>query len=205
MFFNIENLVSRKEKCTFTKKEKMTKEEMLERFGEQPEEYPSIEYDMYEGRIKRAVRESIDKLLRENNLLLEYYGTRDKFKKEIKNRFEQIFQNYCLITYGTPYKMEELRHWYREYDTQMDYLYNYQITNNDSSKARYKALSEAIDEWMTKFDGFVKRFKEKKLPKEKIDPDCEEIDKAIRNFVDNLDVIKEYLARYDRIQYEEFV
>ena len=99
----------------------MTNEECIERFGEQPKGL-SLEYSMYEGKIKRAVRESINKLLIEGNLLLEYYGTRDKFKQQIKSKLEQIFQNYCLISYGTLHDLQEVTHWYGEYDAQMDFF-----------------------------------------------------------------------------------
>ena len=183
----------------------MTNKECIERFGEQPKKCTSIEYDMYEGRIKRAVRESINKLLLENDLLLEYYGTRDKFKSNVKNRLEQIFQNYCLISYGKLFNKTEVKHWRVEYDSYMNFIYDFQITNNDSSKARYKALTEAFDEWFSKFNSYVEKFKKNKLEAEHIDPNCKEINNAIQAFCDNAETIKKYLARFDVVRYEEFI
>ena len=172
----------------------MSEKEFENRFGEYNGPFPSVDYKVYEGKIKRAVIEAIDKLIDEKGILLEFYGNRKDFYRLVYNNVEQLFQNYCLIKYGELKGLRTVHHWWGEYLRGIEKIYNYQVKENNSPKYRFKLINGAFQDRLEKFDKMAKTFRNTKLVEENIDPNDEEMLEIIESFPKKVMTIVLHLA-----------
>lgn len=173
----------------------MTEEEFNSRFGKYNGS-TDLDYHIYEGKIKQAVKEAIDKVIHEKHLIEEFYLPRNVFVERVKNLFEQIFQNYCLIYHHNSYGIKEYAdHWHEELDAYLNNIRDSQISTNNSFKSRKKAITQAFNEKIATDEKKMLNNLYTKLDKEKIDVNDPVIKEAIDTFFSSLDRIADELAK----------
>ena len=98
-----------------------------------------------EDSIKRIIRESIGKVLKENKdgILLEMALPRKTYKERIVNLIPQLLENWCLVRYCTIVgNIPTKSHWQSELRGVILTISRLTMSGNDSVESRHKVLDE---------------------------------------------------------------
>lgn len=159
-----------------------------------------------EKQLNQLIKEQVDKSV--NKILQEYANPRKEVIKNLKNYFEQLIQNWCLVHYCTLVN-EDINnckhHWKNELWAILGKMGSFKLQGNNSYGSRIKAIETAEngEELLSDVDvvyGNVRaKFAKENINNEEII--CNVIDDLVKSKNDIIHVI----ANFDKNEIIEYI
>lgn len=145
--------------------------------------------------IKGIIKEEIEKFL----IKEFYYADRKRAVNNCMSMFDQIMQNWCLISYTKGMQVLTRNHWKRELSTNLKACFSSQVQCSPKVALRYResVIDEAFTKKLKTIDKSIAKL-EKKFSEEKFPTNNEAFTNVVNDFLKNaLPAIKEVLINYN--------